>query len=256
MDYTPNLYCGQKKLDLRAFSSIDKLLKVKISRNVIIFDMAEDKGELTKTQSGISRRDFFKKGALIGAGVILTGAGINVAETNAVENGISTRHGIFFPLYETHYVDIDADKIPKDLDVLFKEVVGWDLLVATAKSMFEDMTKPYQSKIESKLLSDSILQKMATNGTEIMVGDVDPRLIKWIGDPTSIDFLAGVGLGLLTLKKALGKTREEDHGSRRKFLKVAGAAGAAWLMGSGSYYLMRGGPLWIGKFDTERRRFT
>lgn len=212
--------------------------------------MAEDYGEVNQ-----GRRNFLKKVAVVGAagaGIALGGVGINAEEKNTVENGISTEHGAFFPLYETHYKGIDAEGMPDDLDVLFTEAVGSDLLVASTRSMFADNLSSYENnKAQSKLIQDSVLKKIVTNGTEVMVGDVDPRIIPGFQDPTSIDFFAGIGLGLLTLKVSLEKTKKNDHITRRKFLKIAGVSGSAWLMGSGAYFLTRGGP-WIGKFDTER----
>lgn len=222
--------------------------------------MSENTGEANKK---VSRRDFLKKAVTVAgitaSGITLAASSLNAVEKDAVENGISSGSGIFFPLYETHYKGIEADRIPDDLDVLFRELAGSNLLVASVKSIFEGKISYYaKNDAENKLIQNPILKKIATNGTEIMMGDVEIPGI--VGSKTfdytsgnSIEGLAGLGLSLAILKDFLRKGTKSASGSitRRTFLRGVGLTGAAWLMEPSLYDLSRGGP-WIGKFNTER----
>lgn len=213
--------------------------------------MAEDAGEIKTKEAGISRRDFLKSGAKKGAialGLVAGGALINAAETSAVENGISTESGTFFPLYETHYESIDSEKIQKDLDVLFREGIEY-LPRFSPKDLLTLKGAPYGNPEEPVTRwPDKMLKELGTNGTEIMTGDV------WLGSLGSashimqgLEFFTGIACGLLVVKKA----KENTNITRRILIKAGGIAAATWLTGYGAYFLSRGG-LYIGKFNAER----
>lgn len=219
--------------------------------------MEEGKGELNKTQSGISRRDFLKKGALIGAGLVTGGTIINAGEVNAIENGISSGSGLFIPLYETHYKGLNVDRIPNDLDVLFREVPG---KMDSAKDLLSGETSAYINRDKKvRIFPVENLQKIATIGSEIMVGDVwaEPSSFSLNIAEGGTEFLTGLGISLVLLRDSL-KGKRSVVGSnitRRKFLKGAAktamAVGASWLMAPGIYTLLRGGPK-IGTVAADR----
>lgn len=233
--------------------------------------MAENAGEIKTKEDGISRRGFikggFKTGAIVGAGLVAGGAVINATETSVAENGISTQHGIFFPVYETHYRGVEADKIPDNLDVLFREVAianarksEGGLLKESIRHIMETRTYSYNdlSSSERHILSDPILKKTADNAIEIMFGDVTvPGNIGLRGFTNAVrvsaEGLAGIGISLAMLKDSLKKKEKSSSSilTRRTFLKGAGLLGVVWLMEPSVYFLSRGGP-WIGEFNTGR----
>lgn len=220
--------------------------------------MSENTGEVNGTENKISRRDFLKKTAaavsVAVSGLALTAPSLNAIEKSTVKNGISSDSGTFFPLYETHYKKLNTDKIPNDLDVLFKEAAGRGLMSLDYSSLFFGKAETYGIK-QARLIEDSALEKLAANETEIMFGDVlaEPSRFPLTTVGGGVEFLAGLGMSLALLRDSL-KGKKAVAGSsitKRRFLKGAIAVGASWLMAPGIYALLRGGPK-IGEVATER----
>ncbi|MDO8583422.1 MAG: twin-arginine translocation signal domain-containing protein [bacterium] len=210
--------------------------------------MAENTEESGASKT--TRRDFLKKAAIIGVGALAIGSGINVLEKKAINEGIDTDSGTFFPLYEHHEVGIKPEKIPSDLDVLFREVVFpsmQQLLETNPKDMLMSRVNNNYSKSftasrnTSRTFPDNILEKVASSRITIMLGDLDVK------DDGSIEVGMGVG-GILIAVNLLrdqfaGKSskKSSSHMTRRKFLKVAGILGSAWALAPTAYLLSRGG---------------
>lgn len=215
--------------------------------------MSENTGEINSGVKKISRRDFFKKATVAGGAVALGGALLNRVEKNAVENGISSGSGRFFPLYETHMKGLDAEKISNDLNIFFREGGTGGGGYSLNASMLGYKGISYLGRAATRWLPDPVLERLARNKIEAMTGDVDAEL--WRGSKLTssiliggVEFFAGIGAGLALLRNSF---KNKNVSTRRRFLRMAGAAGAAWLMSPGLEFLWRGGPK-IGTLNTER----
>lgn len=224
--------------------------------------MSENTGEVKRVENKVSRRDFLKKAITVAgitaSGFALTAPSLNVAEKDAVENGISSGSGIFVPLYETHFKELDPARISRDLDILLRERGGGGIYTGNPSYVLSSTAGAYGDlggRKEFRYISDAVLERMAKNETEIMLGDVTTETSRF---PLTIieggtEFIAGLGISLALLKDSLKgkKPVMENNVTRRKFLKGAAAIGASWLMMPGIYGLLRGGTE-IGTVATER----
>lgn len=137
---------------------------------------------------GFSRRDFLKFGAkAVGgsaAGFLLYNEGKKIIE------GIETDNGIFYPSYEVHTIGIAESEIRNDLNILF----------------VEDWVGLNQEFISVKVYGIGEngvrnLQKIASQGTEVMFGDV------YIGsylkkNSTAVDTEAFLGTAALLFSRS------------------------------------------------------
>lgn len=213
--------------------------------------MTEDTAKVEKADTGLSRRDFIKKTAIIGAGTMMVASGLGVArkEIGVLEKGVETDSGVFFPLYEHHEIGITPEKIPPDMDVLFREAYSSRMFQGSPKYRLLQEGSSYIKNTKIRIFTDEILKKIAFINALIMLGDVNPSL----GDWTRVGIAGGefVG-GLAIIAKLLkdqfkSKKTTSNSGSyltRRKFIKAAAGLGAAWLMTPGGYFLSRGGLEW------------
>lgn len=188
----------------------------------------------------ISRRDFLKLGDAAGATAVVA-----AAEVVAGKEGIKTPYGNFYFLYERHDAGINAEDIPTDTDIFYREVnLGENLFKQSATDIFQSRYSggetPITSSLAGSFLPPDIFTRLAQNNSEIMIGDIDLRDADYLAGRLvrSAEFTAG----LYTLSKTLSnqpaqkiensESTETTKGrnQRRKFLKTAATLGAVWAM--------------------------
>lgn len=91
-------------------------------------------------------------------------------EINVMHEGLHTESGVFFPLYEIHFFNMNKEDVPDRLDGYFTEGWGEDgALWKASPSAIINSTIQYGVRFTP----DEILEKLAKNKTKIMLGDVD-----------------------------------------------------------------------------------
>lgn len=214
--------------------------------------MAENTGETRDNGNKITRRDFFKKAVMIG-GAVTAGSSLGILakkEIDVLEKGIETDSGIFFPLYEHHEVGIKPERIPSGLDVLFRESVNTKLFNRSPKDCLLGESNVYNKSVSIRIFPDKILEKTASNGTSIMLGDVEPGLnVMSVAGISSGEFVGGLLISEKLLRdhfksKKIVNSSAGSHLTRRKFIKATVALGAIWLMAPGLNSLSRVGTGW------------
>lgn len=185
--------------------------------------MSERQTEAIPARKIISRRRAIYTIAGLGAGGLA--AGVVTNEVKKQQEGIETEHGIFTPLYEDHRVGINASHIPDDIDIFFRELITYgvekpkELLMAEANVPF--------SEGAIRITPDEILEKLASQRTKIMYGDVPPPLEYSSVVATVGEFMAGANLAVLANGKVNNK---ESVIKRRKLLRITANTGIAWLV--------------------------
>lgn len=190
--------------------------------------MTEDSGKekVEPTVKSPLRRRLIKAGLMGVAGI---GATAVVGHEVAKETkGIGTDVGTFIPIYERHDETIPVERIPKDADILFKEIVYSDVPI------FEP---PLSSIIHSLKTErnwdkgEELLKYLAENGTEFMVGDVYTSFESGKGLLSKAELIAGAeALYLFFITREKPSEQSDKKISRRKFLRGTAAAAAGWTL--------------------------
>lgn len=170
----------------------------------VIESAAREKAlNLPKKIPGISRRNFLK-----GAGVAIGVAAIGGANQSLDRVGNPTFNSV--ALYENHITSIDADKIPLDTDIFFKEAVPTE----------GNYYKMPPEEVMYRVLGRESAEKLSTQNTELMVADVGEykdRFLIGAGIPLAE---AVIGIGALDVGLRLGSgEKKKALSTRRKFLR-------------------------------------
>ena len=212
------------------------------------------------------KRSFNRRQFLQTAAILATAGGVGAGISNEVVKGfkgITTDVGTFLPLYERHTIGIEATSIPADAQVYFKEFSSYytgdhhaatmdepalPLLLSTA-TVYEN--QPFKGDIRS--FPDDILNRIASLGTEIMIGDV--ILGSYESNETletlKKNYLRG---GILSVASLLGAYFSK--GTRRGFLKGMGLALLAWSLPPVLSNDLGGSGLGTGKKQDALKRIT
>lgn len=197
----------------------------------------------------ISRREALK--SIGGTALVFGGALTLKKEMNIGSKGIETEHAIFLPFYELHNVGIKENEIPGDLDFWFEEgrwstnpetpyeLPSGEVLWMLQKK-FVSGSKINPIKIRS--FQDGALNRLARNGSKIILGDINPSqdffneglthnqkiIAEAIGGLS-----AAAGWFLYASNKQIGDgkkgiTPSTSEITRKNFLKGAAAFGIAW----------------------------
>lgn len=168
-----------------------------------------------------SRRTAIKAAVAVGAAALL-----GLREADATKEGVQTKEGIFYPLYEKHTVGIERKNLPHDLDGFFREAFGREGLVFTTKpaelihqmTLADDEQPVFKADDEHQVFKKEVLYTLARNRIRIIFGDiiVPPKLL---GSSAVISFSRMVlGTTLVTGGAALTNEKKLD---RRQFFQKA-----------------------------------
>lgn len=126
----------------------------------------------------VSKRNFLKIGAAL-VGAALVGREAKIFHEQRVE----TSTGIFYSLYENHTTGLNKNYIPNDLDAFFREFSGKEYLdwppldiLNNSVEMNAGINAGENKKVTFKVIDFPILQKLAQNHTQIILGDTSPAL--------------------------------------------------------------------------------
>ncbi len=173
--------------------------------------MKESENRKPLSEIATSRRAFFGTIAALAVGA-------SVYEYEKLRkdwDGIETRDGIFFPLYEDHTHKIKNQQLPANIDVFFKETGALESLDDAEVEAFQ--TDPKKSG-EALSIPPDVTTSLAKNGTEIMFGDVKIPLLEAYGalstNPAEAVLGGGIGTYLVLTSNKERKT------TRRKLLRA------------------------------------
>lgn len=182
---------------------------------------------MSSPESGITRREFFKKTGDIAIKAIALGAitSTGVVIRNEIEKGqagiIKTDEGNFIPLYEIHSVGISTERFPKDMDALFREQTSELNLI---ENFFiknpELLTGPEIDLYKPRTNMREVVSNLAANNAPLVFGDIrsetsDGKIknILSIAEETmgvtALIILAGLALNRLLSNKAESVTRRK-----------------------------------------------
>jgi len=206
-------------------------------------------------ENGLNRRDLFKKGFQIGAGVVGAGMAIKIEQSESLilEKGYFISKGVrYFPLYEKHPTGPET-RLHPETDALFIEQnvnlpkLGGDFII-------DDLYSVSVEKLVSILLEDkkgtvSASKKMVYKAAELQIpialGDIDASFremikmfnVKGVRNKKDTEkFWRGIVLILIlsfpdVVQHSIKDRLEKNEYSRRDFLKFITTGGLA-LVGS------------------------
>lgn len=155
---------------------------------------------------------------LLGSAGAATAAAFLANEIPKIKNGIETENGIFIPLYENHVHGIKPEHIPSNTDIFFNETADWP-------QIRPDFFLP-------AILPKEILAVLASQNTEIMVGDAETFFSSPYWEKVLLQSSIGAGLicaGWATYRYS--KTNENSQTkklTRKKFVNNASKVFLLW----------------------------
>ncbi len=121
-----------------------------------------------------------RKGVGLMAKAAVAGLGLGTIGNEMIKarQGIRTADGFFTPLYERHDIGIKAENIPPDVSVFFREGRFEGYMRADKELILGGIGGSSDSgEIKNtRIFPDDILNKLAQQGTEIMIGDITANL--------------------------------------------------------------------------------
>lgn len=167
------------------------------------------------SDSSESRGSFLKK-----AGAVVAGAALVTREIGNIENGIRTPSGVFVPIYETHDVGFTPQRIPDDIQALFREL-------PLAKGNFE---APAYQLLKNGAFRGGNLEKLAHSGAKVAFGDISLSWEDDLAEMTRSNIAGTAGLMIATLTEIFAKDKPGTPTSgRRKFLTNSVKVTSLWL---------------------------